>query len=146
MSDLAPTMSHVPLMPAEPQTFAAESDRARLNGVALNAFRSLAKEWRLTNAEAASLLGVSESHWDRVKADKANFVLGQDQFTRVSALVGIYKGLHLLFADGMADRWPRLSNRGPLFDRRTPIASMIDGGIPLMLEVRRHVDAIRGGL
>ena len=26
------------------------------------------------------------------------------------------------------------------------IAAMVDGGIPLMLEVRRYVDAVRGGL
>ena len=76
----------------------------------------------------------------------ADTIVTDVTFTRVSALVGIYKGLNLLFADGMADRWPRLVNRGPLFDRRTPIACMIEGGIPLMLEIRRHVDAIRGGI
>ena len=65
---------------------------------------------------------------------------------KVGALVGVYKGLHLLFADDMADRWPSLDNRGPLFARQSPIASMIRGGIPQMLDVRRYVDAVRGGL
>jgi hypothetical protein len=46
----------------------------------------------------------------------------------------------------MADRWPRLSNSGPIFENRRPIDAMIDGGIPLMLEARRYVDAVRGGL
>jgi hypothetical protein len=64
----------------------------------------------------------------------------------VSALIGIYKGLHLLFADSMADRWPRLANKGPLFNRETPIQAMIEGGIPHMIEVRRYIDAVRGGL
>jgi hypothetical protein len=72
--------------------------------------------------------------------------LSQDQLTRVSALIGIFKGLHLLFADDMADRWPRLSNKGPLFNRVTPIQAMIEGGIPRMIEVRRYIDAVRGGL
>jgi hypothetical protein len=72
--------------------------------------------------------------------------LSQDQLTRVSAMVGVFKGLHLLFADDMADRWARLRNRGPLFENRTPVDAMIEGGIPTMLEVRRHVDALRGGL
>jgi hypothetical protein len=58
----------------------------------------------------------------------------------------LFKGLHLLFADGMADRWPRLPNRGALFANRPPLTAMIEGGIPLMLEARRHVDALRGGL
>jgi hypothetical protein len=64
----------------------------------------------------------------------------------VSALVGIFKGLHLLFADGMADRWPTLPNKGPLFGGHSPVKVMIEGGIPAMLDVRRHVDALRGGL
>jgi hypothetical protein len=72
--------------------------------------------------------------------------LSQDQLTRVSALVGLFKGLALLFADDMADRWPRLANRGPLFARRTPIEAMVEGGIPRMIEARRYVDAARGGL
>ena len=50
--------------------------------------------------------------------------------------------MHLLFADQMADRWTRLRNRGPLFENRTPIDAMIEGGIPMMLEVRRHVDEL----
>jgi hypothetical protein len=59
--------------------------------------------------------------------------LSQDQLTRVSALVGVYKGLHLLFAE-TANEWARRPNRGPLFDRETPIQTMIEGGIPRMLE------------
>ena len=72
--------------------------------------------------------------------------LTQDQLTRVSALVGVYKGLHLLFADETADEWARRHDSGPLFDRETPIQAMIEGGIPRMLEVRRYIDAVRGGL
>lgn len=138
--------ARTPLTPVEPQTFASEADRARLTAVALKAFKSLADRWRLSNDEAAALLGVSGSTWDRIKGGRWQGGLGQDQLTRVSALVGIYKGLHLLFADDMADRWCRLSNRGPLFDRRSPIEAMIEGGIPRMLDVRRYIDAVRGGL
>lgn len=135
-----------PAIPGELQTFADEADRGRLTGVALKAYRALADRWTLSNAEASDLLGVSGSSWDRIKRGSRDAILSQDQLTRISALVGIFKGLHLLFADDMADRWPRLENTGPLFDRRTPIAAMIDGGIPHMLEVRRYVDAVRGGL
>ena len=72
--------------------------------------------------------------------------LSQDQLTRASAAIGVYKGLRLVFADDMALRWPRLDNSGPIFQRRTPVEAMIEGGIPLMLETRRYVDAVRGGL
>ena len=128
-----------------PQTFADESDRARLSEVALKAFLALMKAWDLSNGEASALLGVSASTLDRIKRGYRP-TLSQDQLTRVSALVGVYKGLHLLFADETADQWSRRPNRGPLFDRQTPIEAMIEGGIPRMLEVRRYVDAVRGGL
>jgi hypothetical protein len=128
-----------------PQTFANERDRARLSAVALKAFVALIKAWDLSNAEASALLGVSASTLDRMKRGSCP-TLSQDQLTRVSALVGVYKGLHLLFADETADEWARRPNSGPLFDRDTPIRAMIEGGIPRMLEVRRYVDAVRGGL
>jgi len=133
-------------MPGPPQTFATEADRRRLTGPAARAAVRLVEAWGASNAEGAALLGVSQSTWDRIKAGRWDGVLGQDQLTRASALIGVYKGLHLLFADAMADRWPRLPNRGAVFDRMTPIAAMIHGGIPRMLEVRHHVDALRGGL
>ncbi len=132
--------------PVDLQTFSDEKDRDRLSPVALKAFRALAKRWGLANPEAAALLGVSASTWDRVKRGGWDQALSQDQLTRVSALVGVFKGLGLLFADDMADRWPRLPNTGPLFGRQSPIQAMIEGGIPRMLEIRRYVDAVRGGL
>jgi hypothetical protein len=127
-------------------TFAGEGDRARLSPVAITAMKGVAVHWQLRGHEVAALLGVSPSTWDRMAAGKWEQSLSQDQLTRVSAIVGVFKGLHLLFADDMADRWARLRNKGPLFDNRTPIEAMIEGGIPAMLDVRRHVDALRGGL
>ena len=128
------------------QTFANESDRARLTPAALEAVRNLAGAWSITGDQIAALVGVSSTTWDRIKANSWRQALSQDQLTRTSALVGIFKGLHLLFADDMADRWPTLRNSGPLFANRTPVETMIEGGIPVMLDVRRHVDALRGGL
>lgn len=132
--------------PSGLQTFAGEADRRRLTGAAVKAVLRLVEAWGSSNAEGAALLGVSESTWDRMKSGKWEGVLSQDQLTRASALIGVFKGLHLLFADGMADRWPSLANRGPIFDRKTPIQAMIEGGIPRMIETRQYIDALRGGL
>ncbi len=129
-----------------PQSFGAEADRARLTPAALVALRSLAKAWRLTGQEAADLLGVSASTWDRIRAAGWRQSLSQDQLMRASAMIGLYKGLHLLFADDMADRWVRLRNSGPLFANLTPIEAMRERGIPGMIEIRQYVDALRGGL
>ncbi len=146
MARMASVRADLPgLAPIEPQTFAGQADRERLSEVAVKAFLNLAKAWGLSNAESAGLLGVSASSLDRIKRGYRP-ALSQDQLTRVSALVGIYKGLHLLFADGTADEWIRRAKSGALFDRLTPIEAMIEGGIPTMLDVRRYVDAVRGGL
>jgi hypothetical protein len=129
------------------QTFHAAPDRERLTPAALTALRNLARAWKLTAAEASALVGgLSETTWDRIRTDVWKQTLSQDQMMRVSAMIGIFKGLHLLFADDMADRWVRLRNSGPLFSNLTPIEAMIERGIPGMIEIRQHVDALRGGL
>lgn len=128
------------------QNFARDEDRKRLTPSAVKAVLRLVAAWDGSNANGAALLGVSESSWDRMKAGRWDGTLSQDQLTRASALIGIFKGLHLLFADAMADRWPRLPNRGPIFDRKSPVEAMVEGGIPRMLETRQYIDALRGGL
>src|SRR6476646_6651848 len=82
-----------------PQTFARAADRTRLTPAALEALRGLARTWKLTSQEAADLLGVSASTWERIRASRWKQSLSQDQFMRVSALIGLFKALHLLFAD-----------------------------------------------
>ncbi len=128
------------------QTFAGEADRRRLTPPALKALVRLMAAWRVTKPQAAALIGVSPSTWDRIRQDRWQQTLTQDQLMRASALIGIYKALHLLFVDTLADQWPTLRNTGPLFENLTPVESMIEGGIPQMIEVRAHVDALRGGL
>jgi hypothetical protein len=61
-------------------------------------------------------------------------------------LTGLFKGLRLLFSAPLADEWVKRPNRDPVFGGRTPLAAMIAGGIPKMLEVRAYIDALRGGL
>lgn len=128
------------------QTFAAASDRRRLGPVALKGFVRIVDRWKVSDAQAAALLNVSRSTWGRIRAGKWNGLLSQDQLTRVSALVGIFTDLHILIVDGLADRWPVLPNRGPVFGGKSPIEAMIEGGIPRMLEVRQHVEALRMGI
>lgn len=137
---------HAPFAVVGHPNFSAEGDRKRLTGAAVKAVLRLVDAWDASNSEGAALLGVSESTWDRMKAGKWAGALSQDQLTRASALIGLFKGLHLLFADSMADRWPQLTNRAPVFGHKSPIEAMIDGGIPVMLETRQYIDALRGGL
>ena len=72
-------------------------------------------------------------------------VLDTDRLTRVSYLIGIYKALHILHSDVLADQWVQLPNGNPIFAGQTPLAYMIRGGLPAMQNVRRLVDARRAG-
>lgn len=121
--------------------------RADLTPAAVEGFLRLAECWRLTGKQASFLLGEgSERTWFRIKAQQWEGVLSQDALTRISALVGLYKGLHLLFSDPLADEWVRKPNSEAPFGGRAPLEHMIAGGIPAMLETRGYIDALRGGL
>lgn len=137
--DQVPTMA--------PADLADADSRQRLTPAAIDGVVRLAEIWRLTSAEICALLGdVSERTWFRMKKGEWPGALSQDTLTRISALIGIFKGLRLLFSEPLSDEWIRLPNKGPLYAGRRPIDVMIGGGIPRMLDVRRHVDALRGGL
>jgi hypothetical protein len=132
---------------AFPANLADASARARLTPAAVSGVVRLAALWRLTGAETCTLIGdVSERTWFRMKKGAWDGVLSQDSLTRISALIGIFKGLRLLFSEKLADEWVRLPNKGPLFGGRRPLDVMIEGGIPKLLQVRQHIDALRGGL
>ena len=73
-------------------------------------------------------------------------VLDVDRITRISFLVGIYKALHILYGDKLADEWVRLPNSNALFAGRTPLQFMLSGGLLAMQSVRQLLDARRGGL
>jgi hypothetical protein len=136
-----------PGLPPAPPNLADPRTRERLTRAAVEAAVRLADFWHLPSSQIGALLGdISERTWFRMKSGQWSGVLSQDGLTRISALVGIFKGLRLLFSEPLADDWVRLPNKDPLFGGRRPLDAMIEGGIPKMLEVRRHVDALRGGL
>jgi hypothetical protein len=139
MSALAPSVSI-----SRPTFAPSVADPQRLSALALSGFLSLADFWRLTNCEAAALIAVSVSTLKRIRRGRRP-ALRQDQLTRIAALIAIFKGLRSRFADEAADDWVIKPNADPLFARMTPVEAMISGGIPRMLDIRRHVDAMRGG-
>lgn len=124
-------------------SLAATPDPAQ---VGLKAFRRLVAAWSLTNEEAARLLDVTDRTWGRMKREGWSGRVSQDQLLRLSALVGLYKGLHLYFSAPLADRWVKLANAGPLFRDATPLAFMVEGGLPAILRTRTYLDALRGGM
>jgi hypothetical protein len=121
--------------------------RTRLTPAAVGAVVRLAAVWHLGNAEICALLGdISEPTWFRIKSGERSGTLSEDALTRIGALTGIFKGLRLLFSEPLCDEWVQLANKSPLCEGRRPVDAMIAGGIPKLLEVRRHIDGLRDGL
>ncbi|WP_442625413.1 MbcA/ParS/Xre antitoxin family protein [Parasphingopyxis sp.] len=120
-------------------------DGDRLDAVAVKALVRLFGFWKARIADASRLAGVGARTFSRMRAQNWDGVLSEDQRLRASALVGLYKGLHLYFGEELADKWVKMPNDGPLFGGRTPLAYMLEGGLPAILEVRDYVDALRGG-
>ena len=101
--------------------------------------------WELRNADAAALFDVPLATWNRMKAGQFRGTLDRDKLMRASLIVGIFKGLRLLFNGPLAYGWPKAGNTGPLYRGLSPVDVMIEGGIPAMMRVRDHIDALRGG-
>lgn len=121
----------------------AEADRI---AVIVKAVVRAAKAWNLSNAEAAALFDVPSATWSRMKAGTYKGVLDQDKVTRASLLIGLFKGLRLLFNGPLTHGWPKTANAGPGFNGKSPFQIMSEGGIPAMMKVRQHIDALRGGV
>ncbi len=130
---------------APPPDLGVAAERARLSAPGLKAFFNIMAKWQVRDADARALLGgVSNGPFYEMKRRPAR-VLDADRLMRVSYLVGIFKALHILHGRGLADQWPQLPNRNPIFGSQTPLAYMIRGGLPAMQTVRRLLDARRAG-
>jgi hypothetical protein len=120
--------------------------REKLSASAIKAFVKIAAKWGLTESQARGLLGgIASSTFHAWKSEPNQQKLTQDILLRISLVIGIYQALHIYFGEQWADRWVTLGNRGSLFSGNAPIDYMIRQGQPGMLQVRRMLDAWRGG-
>ena len=121
------------------------SVRQKMSGPALRAFFKIAGNWELNVTEQRALLGwPAPSTFHKYKAGHIG-TLPYDMLMRISAIVGIYKALHILYPDPLlADRWVSLPNTNPLFGGNPALSLMTEGGLDGLLQVRRLLDARRG--
>jgi hypothetical protein len=101
--------------------------------------------WQVRDEDARALLGgVTNGPYYELKK-RPDRTLDVDRLTRVSLLVGIFKALNVLYSETLADRWVHLPNTNRVFAGVSPLAYMIQGGLPAILNVRRLLDARRAG-
>lgn len=134
------------LVPIAPERRRDPSVRRQMSGPALRTFFNVAAAWQLSTAEQRALLGwPPESTYFKYKSGQPG-VLSYDTLIRISLVLGIYKALGILYPDDdLAHRWIRLPSSNPLFGGRPAISLMTGGDIDGLYQVRRLLDARRGG-
>ena len=119
--------------------------RVRLSQSAVDGVFRIAELWGISPETVGELLGgVPRSSVYKLKT--AAGVLRQDELTRISYLVGIYKALHILLPDDLADRWMTRPNDYFLFAGQSPLEFVLRMGIPGLHQVRSYLDSARGGM
>jgi hypothetical protein len=93
--------------------------------VAITAVRRLSERWHLTEEQQAGLLNTSPLRL-REWQDAPEPDLSADTLARISHLLNIYDGLHVIFGDApYADEWVTHQNKD--FGDRAPLCRMLEG-------------------
>ena len=126
--------------------FGSKEERKRLSPNSLILFFNIMEKWGIKDEDARELLGgVTNGPFYEMKKAPQGRLLDADRLYRISYLVGIFKALNILHSQKLADRWVQLRNTNQMFNGKTPLEYMIRGGLPAMQNVRRLLDARRGG-
>ena len=119
--------------------------RHKLSGPAIRTFFNVGAAWGLDNEEERALLGwLAPSTFYKYKSGQVG-TLGYDVLMRISLVLGIYKALHILYAErDLANRWVKLPNSNPMFGGKPALTLMTEGGMDGLYQVRRLLDSRRG--
>lgn len=131
-------------VPIPPQGAAERSSHSGLDHtVAKRGFFAVVERWGLSNDEARQLLGgPSKATFYNYKKGEGG-PLSRDTLDRVSYVLGIFKGLALLFPNPeQADRWMRQKNEA--FGGRSALDHALAGGLVDLAELRHYLDQVRG--
>lgn len=121
------------------QSAITDDEAAALARTTVNLF----KAWKLTDAEACTLLGsMSPRTWARWK-EKSIGRIDRDLRMRMAHLMGIHKGLRYLFRDpARGYAWLRRPNAA--FGGESALAMMLHGEMSDLSAMREWIDAERG--
>ena len=117
--------------------------REQQDRTGLEAFVKITELWNLTTDQQITLLG-SPARSTFFKWKKDGGLLPGDTVERISHVFNIYKCLNILFPDpARADAWIRRSNR--YWNNQSALDRMLSGKMVDIIDVRRYLDAQRGG-
>jgi hypothetical protein len=117
-----------------------------LGATALTAFFNIASAWGLSAEDERALLGSPpRSTFFKWKSERTA-KLPQDTIERISYVLGIYKALHILLpTPEAADAWIKKPNSAPVTNGKSALERMRGGRVVDLADVRRYLDAERGG-
>jgi len=123
----------------------ADPGAERISAVAKRGFFRIAELWGMTADQMRVVLGApSRSTFYNWKKGEGG-LLPRDTLERISYVLGIYKGLQVLFPDAhQADAWVNKPNLA--FGGRSALDRMLAGNVADLQAVRSYVDYVRGGL
>jgi hypothetical protein len=118
----------------------------QLGSTALTAFFNIAAAWGLTAEDERVLLGSPpRSTFFKWKSERSS-KLPQDTLERISYIMGIYKALHILLPTAeAADEWVKKPNLAAITHGKSALERMRGGRVVDLADVRRYLDAERGG-
>jgi Protein of unknown function (DUF2384) len=120
-------------------------NRIRLSPAAIKGLLRIAEHWKLRDQDTRALLGGMSSGSFYGLKDRHGKTLDEDQLTRISLLIGVYKALNILYSRKLAGSWISLPNTNPMFGGDSALNYIKKGGIPALIRVRQLLDARRGG-
>ncbi len=128
----------------------SKENRSQLSAPTLRSFRKIADRFGLSEAERIAILedpARSTYHrWMKKAHEHQPLTLPLDTLLRVSATLGIYKGLSILFEDeAQALAWLKAPHKDTLFAGASPMTYILEGGFDELMSVRRYLDDWRGG-
>jgi hypothetical protein len=121
-------------------------DTALLSPSAVKVFFNIANKWQIKDEDAHELLGGLNIRSFYELKKNPNQILDVDRLTRISYLIRIYKALHILYGDTLADAWVNMPNQNRLFNGDSPLALMKSGGVVAMKHVQALLDARQCGV
>lgn len=117
--------------------------RKDLTGPALRTFFRIADAWGLKESEQMRLLGLESRSTYQSWKRGVIAALPKDALERISYVMGIYKGLHILLPK-TADEWVRKPNKAQIFGGASALERMMSGNVADLYVVRQYVDGQRG--
>ena len=116
-----------------------QQDLKKTSQVALNAFFNIMNDWQTNTCSQQALLGVRGTYIYEQWRQSDTVNLTEDELIRISYIVGIYKGLAVIFKEpSQAKGW--INKQNDHFGGVSALEYMHSGAIDRLQHVRTLVD------